>query len=148
MVQHHALLRTEFVWGDLKEPNQIVRTVAEPEFMEYDWSGKLLLDICLKQPRTYLILIQFLGLWPTELILKMKSFLLEDRLRGFDISKAPLIRMALIHLPNGANRVLISDHHIVLDGWSSQTILKDLFMCYVQLCAGQMVPSPVWIVAF
>ncbi|MEV4258877.1 condensation domain-containing protein, partial [Spirillospora sp. NPDC049652] len=44
--------------------------------------------------------------------------------KGFDLSVPPLLRLLLLKLPGGAYRLVVTMHHIVMDGWS-QPILFD-----------------------
>lgn len=50
--------------------------------------------------------------------------------RSFDITKAPLCRMALVEAGPQHHHLLITAHHIILDGWSRDLILRDLGVAY------------------
>ncbi|MDN2584325.1 non-ribosomal peptide synthetase [Aquibium sp. ELW1220] len=49
-----------------------------------------------------------------------------DRREGFDLSAAPLIRGRLILRGAAAPWLVLSNHHVVMDGWSLAVLLKDL----------------------
>ncbi|MBE7194370.1 MAG: amino acid adenylation domain-containing protein, partial [Gordonia polyisoprenivorans] len=52
-----------------------------------------------------------------------------ERTRPFDLESAPLMRYVLVR--NGTESTLIvTSHHILIDGWSSPLILADLFAIY------------------
>ncbi|MBN6040525.1 non-ribosomal peptide synthetase [Amycolatopsis sp. 195334CR] len=51
----------------------------------------------------------------------------EDRARGFDIGSGPLLRATLIGLSPRRHRLLLSHHHVILDGWSVPVLLRELF---------------------
>ena len=48
----------------------------------------------------------------------------------FDLTTGPLFRMRLAKLDNRNTALLISNHHMVLDGWSTPLMLKDLARFY------------------
>ncbi|MFJ9691431.1 amino acid adenylation domain-containing protein [Kitasatospora sp. NPDC101183] len=54
----------------------------------------------------------------------------EDRARRFDLATPPLMRFTLIGLGQGRHRLLITNHHILLDGWSTPIVLGELFKLY------------------
>ena len=58
-------------------------------------------------------------------------------IRPFDLSKAPLLRVALVHIQDGDNILMIDLHHIISDG-VSQNILEQEFK---QLYAGNDLQS-------
>jgi amino acid adenylation domain-containing protein len=58
-----------------------------------------------------------------------------ERRRPFVMDEPPLIRFTLLRGP-GESRLVISSHHILLDGWSGPLLLRDLFALY----AGQRLP--------
>ncbi|TQC43929.1 non-ribosomal peptide synthetase [Rhodococcus sp. WS4] len=59
-----------------------------------------------------------------------QRILVEDRTTRFDLSAPPLIRFTL--LSRGPNRaeLVITSHHIVLDGWSMPLLVRELFTAY------------------
>ncbi|MFC8278445.1 condensation domain-containing protein, partial [Streptomyces sp. NPDC057271] len=48
----------------------------------------------------------------------------------FDLTTPPLLRIAVVRLSPQRHRVLLSNHHIILDGWSMQVLLRELFTLY------------------
>ncbi|WP_197043308.1 non-ribosomal peptide synthetase [Saccharothrix sp. NRRL B-16314] len=48
----------------------------------------------------------------------------------FDPRQPPLVRFTLIKLAAGEHRLLFTNHHIVLDGWSGPIVLGELFELY------------------
>ncbi|MGQ4620043.1 condensation domain-containing protein, partial [Nocardia sp. R7R-8] len=53
-----------------------------------------------------------------------------DRTAKFDLSAPPLIRFTLIRVGDRDYRLVITSHHIVLDGWSTPLLLRDLLALY------------------
>ncbi len=53
-----------------------------------------------------------------------------DASEGFDLTTAPLLRFTLIHLRDNTFRLLITNHHIILDGWSMPLLMRELLDYY------------------
>ena len=53
-----------------------------------------------------------------------------DRLRHFGLAEPPLIRFTFVRLPGSRHALVVSNHHILLDGWSLPLLVKDLLMLY------------------
>jgi hypothetical protein len=104
LLDRHAVLRSSFHWKSLPKPVQVVRSHVVLPFQYLDW---MYLD-------------------PVEQDNQSLQILADDRVAGFDLSKAPLMRLRLIHLGGGKHRLIWSDHHVLLDGWS-RLILFDEF---------------------
>ncbi|MFF5107434.1 amino acid adenylation domain-containing protein, partial [Streptomyces sp. NPDC000134] len=51
-------------------------------------------------------------------------------LRRFDLSKPPLMRVAVLRLGEERHRVLLTLHHILCDGWSIATLVDELVSLY------------------
>jgi amino acid adenylation domain-containing protein len=60
----------------------------------------------------------------------------------FDLERGPLIRGRLIKLADKAYVLLITQHHIISDGWSLGLLTKELGTLYRALVAGQDNPLP------
>jgi amino acid adenylation domain-containing protein len=54
----------------------------------------------------------------------------EDRDRGFDPATPPLLRFTLAHAGERRHRLLITHHHILLDGWSVSVLVRELLALY------------------
>ncbi|WP_037079865.1 non-ribosomal peptide synthetase [Pseudonocardia spinosispora] len=54
----------------------------------------------------------------------------EEFASGFDLDRPPLIRMVLAWLPGGRARLLLTQHHLLTDGWSQTLLLAELFALY------------------
>ena len=53
-----------------------------------------------------------------------------DRLERFDLAVPPLMRFALIRLAADRHRLLISNHHLLMDGWSAPILVRELLEVY------------------
>ncbi len=65
------------------------------------------------------------------------TYLQSDRLRGFDLTHAPLMRLALFRLGEAEYHLIWTLHHILLDGRSFPLLLQEVFARYEALCQGQ-----------
>ena len=51
----------------------------------------------------------------------------QERKRPFDVGNPPLIRYVLLRLGPRSHRLVLTLHHILLDGWSLRIVLQDLW---------------------
>ncbi|MFA1539038.1 amino acid adenylation domain-containing protein [Actinomadura monticuli] len=54
-----------------------------------------------------------------------------ERARPFDMTRPPLLRYLLIKLADGLHRMVFTNHHILLDGWSTPVLQTELFALYL-----------------
>lgn len=113
IIERHAPLRTFFLWKDLDEPLQVVLKEMSLPWIEHDWQ-----DTSLQQEQLF------------------DSLQVEDRQHGFDLARAPLVRLHLIILNENTYYLLWSMHHIVLDGWSAALLLNEVLTLYEASCRG------------
>ncbi|MFC7448504.1 amino acid adenylation domain-containing protein, partial [Rhodococcus daqingensis] len=55
-----------------------------------------------------------------------------DRATGFDPSHPPLLRLHLIKTGTDEHRLVITNHHLLLDGWSTPLLLSELLTLYTR----------------
>ncbi|SDF55837.1 non-ribosomal peptide synthetase [Chitinophaga filiformis] len=60
---------------------------------------------------------------------EVAAFLQADRERAFDILTDTLFRAAILHIGDNS-RLVISFHHIILDGWSFAIVMNELIAVY------------------
>ncbi|WP_344407645.1 condensation domain-containing protein, partial [Dactylosporangium fulvum] len=53
-----------------------------------------------------------------------------ERRRPFDLARPPLLRWLLVRLGTDRHRLVLTSHHILLDGWSAPLLVRDLLMLY------------------
>ena len=111
VLDRHAVLRTAFVWEHRKQPLQVVHPQVPLPWVEEDWRE----------------------LSPPAQQERVAAYLERDRRTGFVLSKAPLLRCALLRTGDNAYEFIWSYHHILLDGWSLALLLKEVFAHYAAL---------------
>ncbi|MFF8954121.1 condensation domain-containing protein, partial [Streptomyces sp. NPDC014940] len=112
LVDRHSILRSAFVWEGVSEPVQVVQRRAPLPFEVRDLRGL------------------------PDQEERLTAFLAEDWDRGFDLSRAPLVRVTVLRTGEHRRVVVWSFHHILLDGWSVQILQKELFALYRALLDG------------
>lgn len=61
---------------------------------------------------------------------QVDRIVLQDRIKGYDFTKAPLMRLILIRLKDDLYRFIWSHHHVLTDGWSMPLVLQEMFAFY------------------
>ena len=98
----HGILRSSFHWGDgLTEPLQRVNRHLTAEFTCH---GQGSLDA--------------------------RQLADQERERGFDLGKAPLLRWAALQQGSDHWHLVFTSHHILLDGWSTSQLFAQLMQHY------------------
>lgn len=65
-----------------------------------------------------------------------------DKASGFDVSQAPMLRIAVFQLAEDRFKVLWSSHHMLLDGWSTPLVYRDVMTVYHALLNGEAIRLP------
>ncbi|MEO7330850.1 MAG: condensation domain-containing protein, partial [Minicystis sp.] len=108
VIDRNPILRTAFVWERLEKPMQIVREQVKLPALQVD-----------------------LRAFPAEeRAARIQRYLETDRRKGFDLTKAPLLRLAVFRTGDEEHTIVSSRHHLILDGWSLPLLFKELFACY------------------
>ncbi|MEH2337088.1 amino acid adenylation domain-containing protein [Nostoc sp.] len=111
----HSVLRTAFIWENQDEPLQVVLKEVEISLEQQDWRG-----LSLSQQQE-----------------KLETYLGADRLRGFEMTKPPLMRFALFQVDTNTYQFIWTSHHILTDGWCVPLIFKEVFASYEAFSKGQ-----------
>ncbi|WP_080427097.1 non-ribosomal peptide synthetase [Burkholderia ubonensis] len=120
VMRRHDILRTSFHWEELESPVQVVHRRIDLPWHEEDLSAASAEDAERR--------------WD--------AYLTQDRARGFDFTRAPLMRMGLFRVGPQAWRFYWSHHHILLDGWSSARLLSEVAAAYQALPADAATRRP------
>ncbi|KAG0180187.1 hypothetical protein DFQ28_003035, partial [Apophysomyces sp. BC1034] len=73
---------------------------------------------------------------------QLALFCAEETHAPFDLAQGPLIRASVIQLADDAYVALLTQHHIVSDGWSIGVLVRELSALYRSVCDGQADPLP------
>ena len=65
-----------------------------------------------------------------------------ERCRRFTLTEGPLIRFLLVELPDQTWRLVITAHHIVIDGWSLPVFIGELLTLYRSGGDSDALPAP------
>ncbi|MDP2320785.1 MAG: amino acid adenylation domain-containing protein [Acidobacteriota bacterium] len=53
-----------------------------------------------------------------------------EKSQGFDLARGPVLRVRVLQLAEAEHDVVLTWHHILLDGWSTHLVLRDLLALY------------------
>jgi amino acid adenylation domain-containing protein/non-ribosomal peptide synthase protein (TIGR01720 family) len=120
LVSRHPILRTAFVWKGQREPVQVVHRTLEMPWRKEDWRE----------------------FTPAQQAEKLKDFLADDRKRGFEPNRAPLMRLATLRLSETVWQLVWSHHHLLLDGWSLPLLLREFGVAYGAFSTGRSPALP------
>ncbi|MEH1125248.1 amino acid adenylation domain-containing protein [Micromonospora sp. CPCC 206061] len=82
------------------------------------------------EPGVPLSVVELSDLAEQERCARLDEVLAEDRARRFDLARPPLFRLLLIRLGDAGDRLVISHHVLVWDGWSASVFLEQLLGLY------------------
>ena len=120
VVDRHPILRSAFAWKRQEKPLQAVYKELTLPIETLDWRD----------------------LSPEDQERRLNEWLAADRAKGYDLSKAPLMRLALMRTGEDAHRFAWSHHHILMDGWSLPILLKEVFSLYEAHAQGRSLALP------
>jgi aryl carrier-like protein len=115
LIERHEALRTIFQWTGVEEPMQVIVERADSAITEEDAASGARLA--------------------TE-----AAIFDEERRTPFDLSKAPLMRIRFVRIAEDEWLSFWTHHHLILDGWSQQILLEELFAAYR---GAKLAPAPV-----
>jgi len=120
VIQRHGILRTRLRWENLEIPVQEVLREVEVPFDSQDWRGAS----------------------PAEQQRRLEEYLALDRRKGFSLTEAPLMRLALLRFGDEDYRLIWTFHHVISDGRSDVLVSKEVFAHYEALCEGRDLQLP------
>ncbi|XUM24979.1 amino acid adenylation domain-containing protein [Bradyrhizobium oligotrophicum S58] len=72
----------------------------------------------------------------------LRDILAHDMQTPFRFDGTPLLRLMLLRLAPERHALVISNHHVLLDGWSLSLLLEDLLVARAALAAGRIEALP------
>ncbi|UCH95062.1 MAG: amino acid adenylation domain-containing protein [Candidatus Aminicenantes bacterium] len=112
VIETNEMLRTSFRWEKLNKPAQVVMKNHTINLTYHDLSTKEDVDGTKRQ------------------VERIKQ---EDRNKKFDLREVPF-RIILCKIEADRYYMIISNHHILMDGWSTGVILKEFVQANDKLC--------------
>ncbi|MBA5868540.1 MAG: amino acid adenylation domain-containing protein [Nitrospira sp. CR2.1] len=124
VIDRHPILRTAYVWKDLKRPLQMVQRridLAEAVHV-FDWRGFSAAE------------------QKDRLVRTLDGELVE----GFEMGRAPLMRIRMIRTGEESYHIVRSFHHILTDDWCFSILMMEVLSYYEALLEGRSIdlPSP------
>ncbi|MFC4909841.1 amino acid adenylation domain-containing protein [Actinomadura gamaensis] len=104
LLRRHANLRAAFWHEDLSKPVQVIPRSVDLPWEETDAADGAEAD----------------------------AVVARERQRPFALTEPPLLRFVLVRLAADRHRLILTNHHILLDGWSTPVLATELFLLYVQ----------------
>ncbi|MFG1771503.1 amino acid adenylation domain-containing protein [Nocardia salmonicida] len=118
LIDRHENLRVAFVETD-DGPRQLVLSAAEIRWHDID-----LTEIADDEQRAR----------------ELDRVIELDALTRFDLTDPPLLRFTLIRTAPENFRLVMTNHHLVLDGWSTPLLVRELLTLYVTAGDASMLP--------
>ncbi|MFI6015133.1 amino acid adenylation domain-containing protein [Streptomyces sp. NPDC051243] len=115
LLERHPNLRACFRHEQVERPVQVIPRAVRVPWTQTDHTGRT----------------------PDETEAEIARLMAEDRERRFDPARPPLVRATLVRHDGGGD-LLLTVHHILLDGWSLPLLARDL----EALTAGAAEPPP------
>ncbi|MFJ8650993.1 non-ribosomal peptide synthase/polyketide synthase [Streptomyces rochei] len=109
LLRRHANLRAGFRQTGSGAWVQVVPADVAPDWREYDLTDRA----------------------ENERDTEAARLAADDRERRFDLTSPPLMRFTAIRLSSGHVRLVMTNHHILLDGWSMPLLWQELTELYV-----------------
>ncbi|WP_456238625.1 amino acid adenylation domain-containing protein [Plantactinospora veratri] len=114
VARRHDVLRTAIRWRRLAEPHQVVHAEVAPPLTVVDRSG-------------------------AAASFRIADILAEEGRLDLEFSTAPLYRVTAVRLADDLHHVVWTNHHAIMDGWSSSLVFTECFQAYANLLAGRPV---------
>src|SRR5438093_1570570 len=119
LVRRHDILRARFVWEGIEQPVQEIAAEVSVPFVVED--ARHLSEHDQRE--------------------RLASFLKTDRLLGFELDHAPMLRLTLFQWGEASFTLLWTFHHALLDGCFSR-LLREVFEAYAELAQGDITVRP------
>src|ERR1043166_1941810 len=108
LVHRHEALRAVFSWEDVEQPRQEILDAVDVPFAFVDAQS----------------------VSSVEQQARFAKLLEDDRLAGFDLSVAPMVRFTLVQWAPASFSLIWTFHHALLDGRCFPILLRELFDSY------------------
>ncbi|MGE7955443.1 non-ribosomal peptide synthase/polyketide synthase [Pseudomonas sp. NPDC089530] len=107
-LNRHAILRSSFHWLGLEVAHQVVRRQVDLQLQVIE-----------------------------DRDADLDALARAERDRGFELDRAPLLRLQLVRRGDAAWHLIYTSHHILMDGWSNAQLLAEVLQDYAGQTPGQ-----------
>ncbi|MFI6963374.1 amino acid adenylation domain-containing protein [Streptomyces sp. NPDC050255] len=114
LAKRYDVLRTSVEWTSLPEPLQVVH----------------------RNPPEALTILDWTSMSPVQVQRRLNALLEEHRATPPSLCGTPPYRLVLVRISPRESRLVWTDHHILLDGWSSSLLIGELVRAYTDLVLG------------
>ncbi|MFE9575500.1 amino acid adenylation domain-containing protein [Nocardia sp. NPDC006044] len=108
VVGRHPNMAAAFHYAGLDQPVQAIPRTAHMPWREVDLSG----------------------LPPRAAVSTADRLEAEATRHRFVVDQSPMLRATLIRLPDHEHRLVLNAHHLIIDGWSTPIVLRELLAAY------------------
>lgn len=115
LLQRYDILRTAIAYEKIEKPKQVVLAERASDIVFKDIS-----HLNEEEKEEYI-----------------EEFKKDDIKKGFDLTRDTLIRISVIKKDSKSYGLVLSFHHIIMDGWCLAIVIKELFEIYVALKENQ-----------
>lgn len=119
VIKNHSILRTSFIVDEFRVPVQCVNKNVDLPFEVLDYSS----------------------LSDEKQASELAVFLDTDYQKGFQFNEAPLMRITMIKLDDKAYKMVWTHQHILLDGWSTMVMMREILYTYEDLLNGNSIAA-------
>jgi len=109
----HEVLRAKIYFGNGKRPKLLILKDRPVEWKQADVSEK------------------------TQQAQLLEEIIAQDLQRGFQLDKDVLMRATCVKMGEKEYRLIVSFHHVIMDGWCLSIVLGDLIQYYNRLQRGE-----------
>ncbi|MEF1253474.1 thioester reductase domain-containing protein [Vibrio sp. M260112] len=117
VVDAHPALRTRLYYSGLNEPHQVV---LKPSRHAIPWTFHDFRNAAFD----------------------IHQYAEQDKAKGVELENAPLWRVAVFQVADDHYYMLVTVHHLIIDGWSFGVLAKELAEVYASLSASKNVQLP------
>jgi len=118
LVNRHDILRTNFVFQNTPTPLQVVAD---------------------KRPLDFQV-INYRHLAPKDKEQAVHTFQEQEKQTPFELESDMLLRLRVLQLSNNSFKVILTHHHIIMDGWSLGNLVKEALDIYIARTNNKALP--------
>jgi iturin family lipopeptide synthetase A len=93
-----------------------------------------------KKKRIYIKIVDCTS--STEPVTELKGVIKKAQMYEFDLSCEPLVRLCIVKYKENCHKLILTVHHLLVDGWSQGVIISELGEIYNCLMKNQQVKLP------